>query len=124
MCRVSGKQVRLSATSNTELEEALNRVLCESGPLGPCGWQPEEGESHLPVAEILLSRDSWRCCCSITCLKSNQSRHLELSVPVLPRLKAGSVVLLRATTLGSVCVEAKGLLFFFFFLEKGCLSLI
>lgn len=69
------------------------------------------------MAEILLSRDSWRCCCSITCLKSNHSRHLELSVlsvPVLPRLKAGSVVLLRATTLGSVCVEAKGLLFFLF----------
>jgi hypothetical protein len=86
------------------------KVVCHEDALGGQGLgQGWRRESPLPVAEILLSRDSWRCCCSITCLESNHSRHLELSVPTLPHLKAAAVVLLIPITLGFVCVEEKGL---------------
>lgn len=38
----------------------------------------------MPVVEVLLSRDSWRCCCcSITCLKQQWKRPQSLCIPYI-----------------------------------------
>lgn len=36
------------------------------GKAGPA-WLMKAG--YVPVVEVLLSKDSWRCCCSIACLE-------------------------------------------------------
>ena len=78
----------------------------------PGQGRPPKGRELSPVAEVLLSRDSWRCwccCCSITCLRSNHkgvrtSLCQSLGCRVrLPRGPPGSAVSPPRPSLGSDC---------------------